>query len=413
RDFRYAYAKDAAQRLIAPPPKSVPIESLPPEIVDLFEQAFTERGVDARPTATQWVAALDALRAAIRACNKNPLHLYARHLAECVWCTLERKRVLFFGQLPRSRVETSRVAVPTAPSVAMMEEAVAKWPAPRELKAPVLPELRPVSNTAAREQDVDPIVIPLSGLLTGGVIGFAGDAVLGGLLIGSSALIAGALGFRSLRIARRRGAYEEAIARYKRLNAHYADLVGEINEACGVKAHEQWRQATKALRQFVAKDAQALAEFELGTTKRGLRQFLQSQRIDQWKEPRLSYLDRVRLRSAGIETAADFDKAILGKLRMLGAEGRGAVVQWKLDLIREFNRSKPRTAQPDLKTFQAERQRQRRDLEERVADVYSKLKQARKHGSLVLTARMNQLESLKTELYRQHTLCVELGKQLG
>ncbi|WP_229263039.1 helix-hairpin-helix domain-containing protein [Duganella dendranthematis] len=44
KEFRYAYAKDAKQRGIAPPPRSIPTSMLPSEVEQLFHQAFTEQG---------------------------------------------------------------------------------------------------------------------------------------------------------------------------------------------------------------------------------------------------------------------------------------------------------------------------------------------------------------------------------
>jgi len=61
--FRYAYARDSQSRGIGPPPRSIPLSMVPDAVEAMFHAAFTERGAQGhRPTAQQWVAALDSVR---------------------------------------------------------------------------------------------------------------------------------------------------------------------------------------------------------------------------------------------------------------------------------------------------------------------------------------------------------------
>jgi DNA-binding helix-hairpin-helix protein with protein kinase domain len=95
--FRYAYSPDGQQRGFDPPPNSIPITIAPRTIQDMFTLAFTENGAQgSRPTANQWVTALDKLRQRLGTCAKTPIHVYPNHLARCPWCVLEAHGVVYF-----------------------------------------------------------------------------------------------------------------------------------------------------------------------------------------------------------------------------------------------------------------------------------------------------------------------------
>ncbi len=67
KEYRYAYARDAQRRGFSPPPRSIPVEIVPDAVESMFHAAFTETGTQGgRPTAKQWVAALDGVRAKLR-----------------------------------------------------------------------------------------------------------------------------------------------------------------------------------------------------------------------------------------------------------------------------------------------------------------------------------------------------------
>jgi DNA-binding helix-hairpin-helix protein with protein kinase domain len=98
--YRFAYARDAKSRSIAPPPKSIPLSIVPDAVMSMFEAAFTERGASgSRPTAQQWVSALDNLRSHLKKCNSSTAHLYPDHLGKCPWCELEHHGIVYFIDL--------------------------------------------------------------------------------------------------------------------------------------------------------------------------------------------------------------------------------------------------------------------------------------------------------------------------
>ena len=100
KNFRYAYARDNQSRGFSPPPRSIPISIMPDAVESMFHLAFTEMGASsARPSAKQWVAALDSLRSRLKKCSASSMHVYPDHLGSCPWCALERQGVLYFLDL--------------------------------------------------------------------------------------------------------------------------------------------------------------------------------------------------------------------------------------------------------------------------------------------------------------------------
>ena len=87
---RFAFSKNRTETLVDPPPASILLEDLPPNIGALFEAAFRSNGQDnARPTPLQWVQELEGLMKFRKACRFDPIHIYPAHLTDCPWCRIE------------------------------------------------------------------------------------------------------------------------------------------------------------------------------------------------------------------------------------------------------------------------------------------------------------------------------------
>lgn len=88
QECRFAYGPRAAAIQMERPPNTLALTDVSPTLAQLFERAF-ERGseaLDARPSAAQWLQALDEFRAALRPCLNDPGHKFPAHRALCPWC---------------------------------------------------------------------------------------------------------------------------------------------------------------------------------------------------------------------------------------------------------------------------------------------------------------------------------------
>lgn len=90
--FAYAGRPDAPSR---PPRLAPPFGILHPELQALFLRCFTAGHADPsdRPSADEWVAALEVAEAALVPCEDNARHHFGLHLGRCPWC----ERTAFLG----------------------------------------------------------------------------------------------------------------------------------------------------------------------------------------------------------------------------------------------------------------------------------------------------------------------------
>jgi DNA-binding helix-hairpin-helix protein with protein kinase domain len=88
-EHRFAYGSRRAALQMTQPPGTPPLSIVGPQAAHLFERAFAaEATTSGRPTAREWIAALDGLEKALRQCGSNPSHWH--HAASsCPWCPME------------------------------------------------------------------------------------------------------------------------------------------------------------------------------------------------------------------------------------------------------------------------------------------------------------------------------------
>ncbi|HZO92502.1 MAG TPA: hypothetical protein VFB22_01940 [Candidatus Baltobacteraceae bacterium] len=92
----YFYDERARQRGLEPPPASLTLAAVTPELARLFERAF--RGApDDRPLAHEWKPALQRLEASVVQCSVNKAHRYRQGI-NCPWCTIEvQQQIVYFA----------------------------------------------------------------------------------------------------------------------------------------------------------------------------------------------------------------------------------------------------------------------------------------------------------------------------
>lgn len=89
RQRLYAFSRIAHSYGVRPPPYSFPVSSLPDPYATLFEKAF--RLNVPRPTAKNWVHALDEIRQLIVKCTRDASHKFPKFLNQCPWCEIAAK----------------------------------------------------------------------------------------------------------------------------------------------------------------------------------------------------------------------------------------------------------------------------------------------------------------------------------
>lgn len=94
----YAFSdKSAKKDKISPPPHSITPNILSDDLKLLFEKSFSEFGSKFhRPSAKEWVSALDSFMKNIKSCTHSKNHKYYNRLSHCPWCKAEGKGIFYF-----------------------------------------------------------------------------------------------------------------------------------------------------------------------------------------------------------------------------------------------------------------------------------------------------------------------------
>ncbi len=102
----YAFSdKSAIKNQISPPPNSIKPNILSDKLTLLFEKSFSEFGSKFhRPSAKEWVSALDSFQQQIQSCTQSKNHKYYNRLSNCPWCEAEAKGASYFPVLSSGKI---------------------------------------------------------------------------------------------------------------------------------------------------------------------------------------------------------------------------------------------------------------------------------------------------------------------
>jgi DNA-binding helix-hairpin-helix protein with protein kinase domain len=335
KSFRYAYARDNQARGFSPPPRSIPVSMLPDAMESMFHLAFSEKGAfGARPSAQQWVSALDGVRSRLRKCSASAMHVYPDHLGTCPWCALEKQGVVYFVDFGTTFTPTSSGFVLT--QVWALVQAV---PAPAPLSLPTpgsftvtakpLPPGIPGEGTATFYKLVA-VVIAVAIVFAapgawflGMLVGWAGWAMAGGA--GSSK--------RNEERAARKSVADAAAQEYERLVARAKKEAGPEGFHARRAELSKMKDELEALPRA---EQEELNRLHATAQERQKEKFLNSCFIDRASIPGVGVARKAALRSFGIETAADVTRSQVMQVRGFGECLTRAVVDWRRSCERQF-----------------------------------------------------------------------------
>lgn len=333
--FRYAYAPDGQRRGFNPPPKSIPISIVPDPIQAMFTLAFTENGVKSRPTAQQWVTALDDLRGQSKRCAMTPMHVYPGHINRCPWCVLEDHGVIYFLDIQVGITATGSTGFILARAWAAIEAV----PPPPAIRIP---------NIAAIA--VKPTPLP-PGIQQQGVITFW-RIVIVGVALWLFTVIPGAWFFVlggawwAWVVVSDWGGDERKAERTKRKAARdaaqqvYDQIIGRIRQEVSPEAFARKKQDLARLRDeyqhLPEREKTEITNLHATAEARQKHQFLERHFLDAATISGVGPAKKAALRSFGIETAADATWNKVISVKGFGEVLTRAVVDWQKACERRF-----------------------------------------------------------------------------
>lgn len=390
KSFRYAYARDAQARGIAPPPRSIPLSILPDAVEAMFHAAFTERGAaGGRPTAQQWVAALDAVRTRVKKCGVSSMHVYPDHLAKCPWCALEQQGVTYFIDLGATYTQT-----PTGFELTRVWALIQAVPAPPPLVVPnvgtanLSPRPLPQDVTSSGMTAFYYVLVIIAALTVLTFSNFFTALVVGGI----GWMVAGNIG-REARIAekQRRQAAMDAAKR------DYEQIVERLEAEAGPEGFRAKRGHLEPLRDEYAKLPEAtrleLDKLHATAKERQLTRYLSTCFIDNASISGVGPAKKASLRSFGIETAAEVSASAVYQVRGFGDVLTRAVLDWRNSCERRFVFNPATAVSPaDKNAVLAKFGAQRMALETALAAGAMELQQFRQRATGQLAALMPLLQ---------------------
>ena len=342
QEYRFAFGRHAATRQMEPPPHTLPFTALPASATDLFERAFAPPSLThGRPTARDWLHALERLSAELRICDQNRAHQYPRRLTDCPWCALERAGAVFFpaperfppGETgPRFAAFDPDQAWQRILAITPPGENPTPTPTPNAAIVPTpFPEaLRRVRH---RNRITAAVIASAASFATGihwplGWLWWLLAAAAWSLLRDPAARREGQRRRLALLAARREGMDLRAAARLEAIQQPFTAKLQALQSQ-----YNRYRELSAELRR-------ALQRLETDQRQIQLHGFLDRQFIDAAQIPGIYTTDRMALASYGIETAADVSpealRGVPGFGRRLGRQRTAALLAWRQDLERRF-----------------------------------------------------------------------------
>lgn len=374
KQLRFAYSPSANSRHLLPPPRSIPLSIVPPGIAKMFDIAFTEEGRNVRrPSAKEWVDAMDHLKDNLKVCSSHKGHHYYKDLHTCPWCSLETQGVIYFN-----------VAVTAGGPISTFTGDMNKlWAAIQAVQLPAS-----IFSPPAHVRTLTPAASP-SGAIEKPLkwIGYAG-VVFAFFAIAHEApklmmlwLIIG--GFLLYQIA---NFGEEAVnaerqRRRQELSAAEAELkniIEQMEREAGIaEARHIIVEVSKLKNRFdglAAEEQRALVDLPKQAHQRQLNEFLDKYYVDQAKLSGIGPTKLATLRSFGIETAADIEWNRIIKIRGFGEVLTRTLVDWRKEKERIFKFNPARgVTDVDRCKVQQKYVSIRQDIERKMRDGLHKL----------------------------------------
>jgi DNA-binding helix-hairpin-helix protein with protein kinase domain len=339
-EFRFAFSQHAASRQMTPPPNSLRLSHASFEVAALFERAFSTEAARtaARPTAGEWVKALDALESDLTTCTTFAGHKYHRSSHACPWCEIDRAGgpdffiAVTVGQRLQSGFDLERVwtvlkalQVPTDPAV--MPLAVG----PPITPVPVPPNIMR-RRRFARALGWTAASLAALGLFAGPYIAAAWLAAL--VIAVACALTVNRSGYAAER-ARRKAALSAAEQEFNTVKARWDRelnaLLAEFNTLR--KGLEGYRLQYLALpSEYQRQKAELQAKREHHQRQQYLSQFF----IDKHQIPRIGAGLKATLVSYGIETAADLTATAIDRVPGFGQARIRDLLGWRATVEARF-----------------------------------------------------------------------------
>lgn len=410
KEFRFAYAAHQAAALMKQPPGTPLLTVASEEVASLFERAFGRAGLNGgRPTALEWLSALESLEKKLKQCSQSSSHWYLSTLHSCPWCSMEAASgVLLFPV----------VWTPLGSSSFNLAEFwrqidAVQYPGSAPDVTGAVSAMKP-SGSAVRLKSRGPIQV-LAALATAGVpasLGFFGSmSGAAKFVCFVVAIIVYVFVYRSLdnsseirQIKQRR---QDALDEWSKVDK-------EWNHKAGPSIFDRKLDELKQLRaRWEAMPGARIRKMdELQAQQRHLQlqHFLDSFEIEKADILGVGPGRKATLESYGVETAADILDHTLRNVPGFGPKLRGNLVAWRRTIEAKFRFDPSKGVDPqDKMRVEQEVLSERTSLENQMRKAALELRQV--HQQIMLTR--TSMRAAVEEAYRSYMQAVTDAAAVG
>lgn len=346
--YRFAFGSNANRYQLAPPPGSPTLAMVPSEMATLFERAFApgSEQLNARPTAADWVAALERLESILLKCGANPGHIFAKSVASCPWCHLDTTSGTHFF----ISVTLDRLSIAPAIDIDAIWKAITAVPTPEDAVCGNAPNFLGITPRP-KPQDLDErqTLINAIGVTAASGLLLSFVALLGGLMalaiamfvVSFTAAAAWLYVYRDSPQGKewmRRGAIvREAEYKWRRANT---ELLGQLEHFASDfdRKRALLHAARKQLGQLEQAKQRKITEMQRQAQARQFAEYLDSFNIADADIPNIGRQRAAMLAYHGIETARDIpDANTLLRIPGVGESLANGLETWRQRLAAQFH----------------------------------------------------------------------------
>lgn len=385
-ELRYAFGKNAALKLMEPPPNAVTPAILPESLAERFERAFAKDASDggARPTAREWVEVLDTSRTQLRTCAHQSLHKYYDSAHACPWCEFEQHPGIYFFVGTVARGDASAFDINQL--WARISTVASPGPAPEISPATFSPAPRALPPSLLKAQELATVKkIVAGGVLLGSLV-FAPQFFIVAIVVAAVLFFLSGSDDSSERHVRQQ-AFEDARTSYSSVTSQWEAETGDelfrrtLHKLSGYRAEYQ---------DLGNQISQAMHGLHASVRNSQLQKYLERFFIDDFDIPGIGPGRKATLASFGIETAKDVVPTRVRAIRGFGDTLTGELVRWRTELERKFVFDQSKGIDPaDIAAVNQQFSQKRKSLEGKLLAGYEELTQIRKH----ILLRRQQLQS--------------------
>jgi DNA-binding helix-hairpin-helix protein with protein kinase domain len=336
---RFFYGPEARRNGLNPPPGSLGLTAVTPEMALLFRRAFLGEPA-LRPGAAEWHRALDDLKERVAPCAASKAHRHLRGSA-CPWCALEKRGLHYFSlplppgtqaaagetiwrnfgdaEIDRLWAEIARVAAPPA-------------------RSPALPPAHPYRPTrlglwtASRVWASVAAAAALIALVTALCLSRQFEwATLGAPL---------AVGLGLWLRPDARAVYKQRRRRLEETRKAFRSAEKDWNRAARNARFIETRDGLARVRASLKDQRRRfdadLAQLRAKRDAEELRRYLRGYELTVSRLPEIGQRTQLLLRSFGIVNAADIETVALRRVPHLTRRQRANLVYWRESLERSF-----------------------------------------------------------------------------